>query len=447
MTGGIAALVSRRAHEAPGDVAIVQGRTGRVLTWQALAAGLHRRASARGPVILREPDPLAFISSYLGLLAAGAVVVPVDPQAPEAELDGLADTFGAADPGSVVLRTSGTTGVPKGVPLDEARLLHAAALVAGHHRLSRADTMYSPLPLFHVNAQVVGVLACLVSGARLVVEDRFHRHGFWDVVETHRVTVLNVVPAIIAILAEEPAPAAATAERIRFARSASAPMPVATAERFERATGVGILETYGMTEAAGQICANPLEAAARRPGSVGRPVGIELRIVDDGGAPCPPGAVGRVEIRGPTVASHYLVAGTPARRVPALDPHGWLRTGDVGSVEDDGFVVLMGRVDGVINRGGEKIYPREVEEVLRRHAGVAQAAVVGEADPILGERPVAFVVARDVAAAEGLVAELVALCDRELSRPRRPARIELIERLPATATGKGRADALRALVF
>jgi acyl-CoA synthetase (AMP-forming)/AMP-acid ligase II len=462
MPSRIAALVVDRAERASSEAALVEGRTGDTLTWGALAelvAGwTGRRDIAGRAVLLKEERPLEFITAYLGLLAAGAVVFPMAPDTPGADVAaavagfdiGGPDPVGWAEPGTVVLRTSGTTGTPKGVPLDEARLLHAAGLVAHHHRFSPGDTVYSPLPLFHVNAQVVGVLATLVSGATLAVDDRFHRRGFWDAVDRYGVTVLNAVPAILAILAEEPPPPRATAARIRFARSASAPLPPATLRRFEERCGIGVLETYGMTEAAGQICANPLEPGGRRPGSVGRPVGLDLRVVDDDGRPVAAGAAGLVEILGPAVVGHYLVPGAPPSRAPAAGAEGWLRTGDVGHLDDEGFLHLLGRVDGVINRGGEKVYPRVVEEVLRSHPGVADVAVVGEPDPVLGERPVAFVVPRgapsgDSGDLDGLKTQLLELCERELRRHQRPARIQFVGSLPSTATGKVRRDALRAL--
>ncbi|HEY2667796.1 MAG TPA: AMP-binding protein [Actinomycetota bacterium] len=489
MASRIAALVAERAERAARDAALVEGRTGQTITWGDLAgrvAAWTRRSDLAGrAVLLKEEHPLEFITAYLGLLAAGAVVFPMAPDAPEADVAAacagfgieakpmnpasrsLAAPVGWAEPGTVVLRTSGTTGTPKGVPLGEARLLHAAGLVARHHGFSPADTVYSSLPLFHVNAQVVGVLASLVSGATLAVDDRFHRRGFWDVMDRCGVTVLNAVPAILAILAEE-RPPAAVAARIRFARSASAPLPPTTLRRFEERCGIGVLETYGMTEAAGQISANPLEPAARRPGSVGLPVGIELRVVDEHGATVAPGIAGLVEITGSTVVDHYLVPGAPPSRVPAGGASGWLRTGDVAYRDGGGFVHLLGRIDGVINRGGEKVYPRHVEEVLRRHRRVAEVAVVGEPDPVLGERPVAFVVARARTPGNGLTnglgeglangfaggtagdlarfqEELLELCERELSRHQRPARIHLVQSLPSTPTGKVRPDALRAM--
>ncbi len=485
MPSRIAALIAERAERAAPDAALLEGRTGQIVTWGDLAgrvAGWTGRSDLAGrAVLLKEEQPLEFITAYLGLLAAGAVVFPMAPDAPEADVAGALAGFGIeanpmnpaspsraapvgwAEPGTVVLRTSGTTGMPKGVPLGEARLLRAASLVARHHGFSPADTVYSSLPLFHINAQVVGVLAALVSGATLAVDDRFHRRGFWDVMDRCGVTVLNAVPAILAILAEEPPPATVAA-RIRFARSASAPLPLTTLRRFEERCGIGVLETYGMTEAAGQICANPLEPAARRPGSVGPPVGLDLRVVDEQGATVAPGAAGLVEILGPTVVDHYLVPGAPPSRVPAGGASGWLRTGDVGYRDDAGFIHLLGRIDGVINRGGEKVYPRHIEEVLRRHPGVAEVAVVGEPDPVLGERPVAFVVARARTPGNGLTnglangltgdtagdlarfqEDLLELCERELSRHQRPARIYLAHSLPSTPTGKVRADALRAM--
>jgi acyl-CoA synthetase (AMP-forming)/AMP-acid ligase II len=467
MPSRIAALVAERAERASSEAALVEGRTGHMITWGALAGqvgGWTGRSDVAGrAVLLKEERPLEFITAYLGLLAAGAVVFPMAPDAPGADVAAAVGGYdiggpapvGWAEPGTVVLRTSGTTGTPKGVPLGEGRLLHAAGLVARHHRFSPGDTIYSSLPLFHINAQVVGVLAALVSGATLAVDDRFHRRGFWDVLDRCGATVLNAVPAILAILAEEPPPPPAVAARIRFARSASAPLPLATLRRFEERCGIGVLETYGMTEAAGQICANPLEPGARRPGSVGQPVGLEVRVVDDDGALVAPGAAGLVEILGPTVVDHYLVPGAPPTRAPTPGAAGWFRTGDAGCRDDGGFLHLLGRIDGVINRGGEKVYPRVVEDVLRSHPGVADVAVVGEPDPVLGERPVAFVVPRGASRGAGskeeagspanLPGQLLELCEQELGRHQRPARIQLTDKLPSTPTGKVRRDALRAL--
>jgi acyl-CoA synthetase (AMP-forming)/AMP-acid ligase II len=416
---------------------------------------------------LLAPDPVDLAALLVSLVAAGAVVVPLDPSAPEparrellgragaalvlttggtaggaaggallpvgpglAPPPGLADAGGGSDrPGGVLLFSSGSTGPRKAVLLEEGQLLHVARAVAAAHRLTPADRGLNPLPLFHVNAEVVAVLGSLVSGGELVLEDRFHRTGFADLVRRRRVTWVNAVPAILSILAAEPGddplPAA-----VRFVRSASAPLPVPVLERFERRWGVPVIETYGMTEAASQITANPLDA--RRPGSVGLPVAVELRVRE-----------GRVWIRGPGVIRAYAGGGGADR----FDGDGWLDTGDVGRLDDDGYLYLSGRGGDAINRGGEKIFPREIEEVLRRSPKVRDAVVVPAPDPVLGEVPVAFVVpaagAHEGPDADQLSADLRRLCDGELARSHRPAQLRVVASLPLGATGKVSRPALR----
>ena len=207
---------------------------------------------------------------------------------------------------ALVLASSGTTGEPKITPLTEGRSLFTARGVTAHHELTADDCCYSPLPLFHINALVVGAVSTLVAGSRLVLDRRFSAHSFWQVAAEQQVTWLNLVPAIIGVLAGVSPPPPEVAGRIGFARSASAPLPAATRERFEAHTGIAVLETYGMTEAASQIAANPRRQADRQPGSVGRPVGLELRVVERSGHTVAPGTVGEVQIRGFSVAHALL---------------------------------------------------------------------------------------------------------------------------------------------
>jgi len=479
---GVRQLVRTRAEQTPATVFLQSARDGRVLTWSGLAAvtGLwaQRLADAGVPpggvVALQLPDPLRFAAAYLAIIAAGRVVAPVDPAAgpsaarrhldavgasavvradlgaPDArDADGaaLVDDLGGVwaavgrergapapwrDRGGVLLASSGTTGPPKLVELTETQLLHTAGGIAGHHRFTPADRGLSPLPLHHVNAQVVGLLTALVAGSRLVLDDRFHRTGFWDVVADRCVTWMNAVPAILAILASHP-PGRPLAG-VRFARSASAPLPVATLAAFEAATGIMVVETYGMTEAGSQITANPVDGG-RRPGSVGRPVGVELQVVDPAGLPVSPDVLGRVRIRGAGVITAY--AGSAGQ--DAIGPDGWLDTGDLGRVDADGFVRLSGRRDDIVNRGGEKILPGDVEEVLRADPDVADVVVVGWPDAVLGAVPVAAVVARpgpDAVGHEVLRARLHGLADARLTRPQRPVTIHLVDTLPTGVNGK-----------
>ncbi len=468
-------------------VVVESASAGRTVTYGELrriacrwAALLDDLDVARGETVgLAVRDPVDFSLVFVGAISAGRMVAPLDPHAPDAELaatcartaptivvsdrgapEGVASEWvtmpaGAfclagtrsvlpaqrprPGTGGVILSTSGTTGVPKVIRLDEAQLLHTAGAVASHLELSPADRAYNSLPLFHINAQVVGLLATLVSGSTIVLDDRFHRRGFWAAAARHRCTWINAVPAILARLAvlEE---TETVPEGIRFARSASAPLPVPVLERFEAATGIPVVETYGMTEAASQIAANPLHGP-RKPGSVGLPVGAEVRVVADGRDH---DAVGRVEIRGPGVIRSYASAGYEDR----VDAEGWLETGDLGYVDDDGYLFLVGRADDVINRGGEKIYPKDVEDVVLGTPGVAAAAVVGWDHDVFGRVPVAYIVARGVCgdgdrrSAELLVGRVQERCDRLLSRPKRPVAYHVVGHLPQGATGKVRRRAL-----
>jgi acyl-CoA synthetase (AMP-forming)/AMP-acid ligase II len=291
--------------------------------------------------------------------------------------------------------------------------------------------------LFHVNAQVVGILSTLVAGASLVVEDRFRRSEFWATAEELAVTWLNLVPAILGLLGNEPPPGRAVTDGVRFARSASAPLPGAVRERFEETAGIGVLETYGMTEAASQIAANPMCEAERRPDSVGRPVGVSVRIVADDGHEASTDEIGSLEICGPDVIEFYL--GPGRSRLAARNAAGWLPTGDLGRRDADGYLYLSGRSDDVINRGGEKTYPREVEDVLLRDPRVASAVVIGRPHALLGAEVIAFVEPcqhLDETGAETLSDELLAECGRSLSRHKRPSSLFVVDSLPTGPTGK-----------
>ncbi len=494
----VRSLIDTRA--AAGGVGLVEGVSGRSLEWAELPAHVDRwrlAAAAVAPgdrVGLRMADPLAMVPALLAALAAGLVVAPLDPDCPPAELATLVRALGlsavAGDAGSadalaeaeipalvasggelrvagrvarrdlaspaaagagagVLLASSGTSGQRKLIVLSEAQLLHTASCIVAHHGLTPDDVGYSPLPLFHINGVVVGALASLVGGHRLVVDRRFSASAFWDVVGHHEATWVNLVPAIIAVLAAAPAPGEEVVGRVAFARSASAPLPVPTLRSFEQHTGIPVVETYGMTEAASQITANPRPPGRRKEGTVGVAVGVELRVVDPAdraAGALAPGAVGEVEIRGPSVVERYLEpAGSPRPWRPARAVDGWLPTGDLGFLDGDGYLTLVGRADDVINRGGEKVHPREVEDVLLTHPGVAAAAVVARPHPTVGEEPVAFVVPATGPGADpaGLVAELHHLCDRHLSRFRRPASIALVDALPAGTNGKIRRAELR----
>jgi oxalate---CoA ligase len=465
---GAAALWSDAAY-------LEEARGAGTLTFAGLQrstrAWQRRLDDARVPpgarVAVRLPDPLGYATALVSLLGAGRVVVPLDPEAPAAEVarvlavarpvaavsesprglppglptltppDSGADAGPAADApsaGGIFLCTSGTTGAPKGVLLGEEQLWHVAACVAVCHRLTPADRGYCCLPLFHVNAEVVGLLATLAARASLVLDRGFSLRGFWAMIGEQEVTWINAVPAIITVLATDPSPVPPSG-LVRFVRSASAPLSPAMLRRFERAFGIPVVETYGMTEAASMITANPLNGP-RKPGSAGLPAGAEVRVVArlaaDGYVPCPPGTVGRVLIRGRGVIRAYAEGG-PAG---AIGPDGWLDTGDLGHLDQDGYLFLAGRSDDVINRGGEKIYPREIEDFLLAQPGVRSAAVVAVRDQVLGERPVAYVVPARPGRERPLEDALREACEAALPRPKRPAAFHVVDELPLGPTGK-----------
>ena len=457
---------------------IIEGATGEGVTWWEVAdqADRWRAADVEGPVGLALADPVAMAVNFVAALSAGVIVAPLDPSAPAADLDARVDQMAlhalVTSPGrsgpdrletwhagrrelrlaqrgqpvlsalpdrpravAALMASSGTTGRPKIVPLTEIQLVATATGVARELHLDPADRGYSPLPLFHINGLVVGVLSALVAGSAIVVERQFSRRSFWATAGRQGVTWLNLVPAILAILGGTESPSTVP-PRIRLARSAAAPLPDAVRRRFEAATGIAVVETYGMTEAASQITANPIGAA--RAGSVGRPVDTEVRVVD-----------GRVQIRGPRITPVYWSATGGSWSVrSAVDDEGWLDTGDVGHLDADGYLFLEGRDGDVINRGGEKIHPREVEDVLLSDPRVTAAVVVARPHPTVGEEPVAFVLPHPGTTVDPdrLAADLEGLAASRLSRFKRPAQIVVAESLPAGPTGKVRRGQVRAMV-
>ncbi|WP_242393669.1 AMP-binding protein [Anaeromyxobacter oryzisoli] len=390
-----------------------------------LVSERHHPLAVSGSAIVRplggpdvEPSgPLVTVVRQTAIEARGA------PSADQERLAGPDDV-------ALILFTSGTTGRPKGVPLTHRNLLADARAVAEAHALTPRDVALCVLPAFHINGLVVTVLAPLVSGGRVVMPRRFDAERFWGWATTHCATWFSAVPTILSLLLSRPAPPRAAAS-LRFARSASAPLPVAVLEAFEERFGIPVIESLGMSEAGGQVTSNPLPPARRKPGSVGIAFGNELRVVDASGAPVALGEVGEVAIRGENVFGGYLgrSAGDPDG-----PRDGWFRSGDLGRLDADGYLYLTGRKSELINRAGEKIAPREVEEVLHRAAGVEVACVVGVPDALYGEAVAAFVKLRP--GATTTEPALAAHCREHLARFKMPSRIVLVDDFPRGPNGK-----------
>jgi acyl-CoA synthetase (AMP-forming)/AMP-acid ligase II len=251
-------------------------------------------------------------------------------------------------------------------------------------------------------------------------------------VATHECTWLNVVPTVVSYLLEGPAPKRESLARVRFCRTASAPLPPEHLRAFEEKFGIGVIETMGLTETVAPAFSNPYERDARKVGSVGRPSGCEARIVDPAGGELPDGAAGEIVIRGPQVTPGYYK--NEAATAAAFLPEGWLRTGDIGLRDADGFFFVTGRIKELIIKGGENIAPREIDEVLLRHPAVLDAAAVGIPDRHYGQEIMACVVLKPGAACS--TADLDAHCNRALGAYKSPKLIRIVEALPKGPSGK-----------
>lgn len=335
---------------------------------------------------------------------------------------------------ALVLHTSGSTGRPKRVPLTHYNLVVSAQNIVNTYQLNSKDVSLCVMPLFHVHGLVASVLATLLSGGTVVVPSRFNPLSFWRIVQDHHVTWYSAVPTIHQLLlarmersggSERPA----GAEFLRFIRSCSAPLSAEIMQRMEEVLGVPVLEAYGMTEASHQMASNPLPPRQRKPGTVGPGTGVQISIIDSTGKHLKIGQPGEVVIQGPNVIKGYE-NNPEANANSFLD--GWFRTGDQGVLDEDGYLRLIGRIKELINRGGEKIAPGEIDEVLRAHPAVAEAVSFGVPHPTWGEEVEAAVVLRESVKES----DLLAYCRDRLADFKCPKKIHFVESIPRTATGK-----------
>lgn len=333
---------------------------------------------------------------------------------------------------ALILHTSGSTGLPKRVPLRHANLTISARNVAGSYALSPDDVSVCVMPLFHIHGLVASTLGTLSSGGIVVVPSKFNPLSFWRVAKDHRATWYSAVPTIHQLLlarhdARDGRPAGA--ERLRFIRSCSASLPPQVMHDLEAAFGAPVLEAYGMTEAAHQIASNPLPPLPRKRGSVGLGTNVVISIRDENGSPVATGQHGEVCISGPNVITSY--ENSPDANSTSFFRE-WFRTGDQGYLDADDYLSLVGRLKELINRGGEKISPREIDEVLLTHPAVAEAVCFGVPHKTWGEEVAAAVVLRDAANE----AELLGYCKERLAHFKCPKQIHVAKVIPRTATGK-----------
>ena len=338
----------------------------------------------------------------------------------------------ATDALALLMYTSGTTGQPKGVMLTQANLAANAQAIVAEHALGADDRVLAVMPLYHINAFAVTMLAPLASGGSLVMPPRFSVARYWGWAIDQRCSWLNVVPTMVSFLLEAEAPALDALAGIRFCRSASAALPPEHLQGFERKFGLGVIETMGLTETVAPCFSNPLDPARRKLGSVGQASGCEARVIDAALQPVADGVTGEVAIRGPNVMRGYYK--NPDATAASFTADGWLRTGDLGHRDADGFFFVTGRIKELIIKGGENIAPREIDEALLRHPAVLDAAAVGMPDRHYGQEILACVVLREGHACDE--AELRAFCEPLLGRYKTPKQIRFVTELPRGPSGK-----------
>lgn len=446
--------VARRRADAPALV-----WDGGAMTWRELdlrAGGAARRLSRRGvragdSVALLLPNGWGFVASLWGALKLGATVAPLNPLLSADERDKILAHLAAAlvvdePPGddaaawdsvdgkapALVLYTSGSTGRPRGAVLSHAALRAANESWAGPvMRLTPSDVVLAALPLAHSFGLNGALLAPLLAGATVVLSERFIPESALRAISQHQVTVFPAVATMFQRILDLPDLSETACSTLRLAVSGAAPCPWELAEEWRRRSGVRIVRGYGMTELFRPISYLTDDPTDLRD-AIGRPVpGVEVRVVDEDGRGLAAGETGELWIRTPAVMDGYLRDEEETR---AVIQNGWFRTGDLGTISAEGFVSVVGRKKEMILRGGYSVVPGEVEAALLDHPAVAEAAVVGTPDALLGEEIAAFVTLRPGARADA--PELVSFCRERLAAFKYPRRVSIVTELPKSATGK-----------
>ena len=364
-------------------------------------------------------------------------VVVIEPDAtsvfePQTEI-ALPDI--SADDDALLMYTSGTTGRPKGCVLSNRSVVAGGEFTSAAHQLTAQDRVLCAMPLYHINGQIVTTVAPLVHGGSVVMPHRFSASGYWALAVKHQCTWINVVPTIIAYLlnGDDPRQQGLDISRVKFCRSASAPLPPQLHRAFEAKFGIGVIETFGMTETNAPCFTNPYDPAKRKIGSPGQAYGNAAKVINPlTGDDLPPNTPGELMIRGDNVMKGYYK--DPESTQNTLEPDGWMHTGDMGYLDADGFVFVTGRIKELIIKGGENIAPREIDEVLLKHPAVLEAAAVGIPDANYGQEIMACVVLKP--GAHCTLEELNAFSLKELGKYKTPKIIKFVNGLPKGPSGK-----------
>lgn len=337
------------------------------------------------------------------------------------------------DDDAIIIYTSGTTGKPKGCLLTHGNLISNARQISEWLGFTQDDRLLTMMPLFHMNAVSVTTMSALYAGGSTVVSPKFSASRFWQMISDYQITSFGSVATMLSMLLTtypDGVPAGLRTEQLRFAMCGSAPVPAEVMKRFEETFNCLVIEGYGLSESTCRSTFNPPNQG-RRPGSCGQPIGNEMRVVDEEDREVADGELGEIVLRGENILKGYYR--NPEATATAFRG-GWFHTGDVGYRDADGFFYIVDRKSDMVIRGGENIYPREIDEVLYQHPAVAAAAAIGVPDELYGEEVAAFVVLKE--GREATEDEVIAFCRARLADYKCPKTVRFVSEIPKGPTGK-----------
>jgi long-chain acyl-CoA synthetase len=481
--GNIPELLRQRADAAPDKIFLFSEADKRQFTYREFveavgrAAGmLASRGIGKGDVVsLLLPNSVEYIIAYFACWQLGALAGPVNGHLKSEEIayvvsnsesklmlvnseflgkvesielprvvfddersvtqefeEKKADNL-STDDEAIIIYTSGTTGKPKGCLLTHGNVMANARQIASWLGFTETDRLLTMMPLFHMNAVSVTTMSALYAGGSTVVSQKFSASRFWNIISDYQVTSFGSVATMLSMLLStypDGVPAGLKTDQLRFAMCGSAPVPAEVLRRFEKTFNCLVIEGYGLSESTCRSTFNPPDER-RRPGSCGLAIGNEMRVVDEDDQEVPDGELGEIVLRGENILKGYFK--NEAATAIAFR-NGWFHTGDIGYRDRDGFFYIVDRKSDMIIRGGENIYPREIDEVLYQHPQSAAAAVIGIQDELYGEDVAAVVVLKpDAKVSEG---EVIEFCKAKLADYKCPKTIRFVEDIPKGPTGK-----------
>ena len=487
----ISKLIQARVSQAPDKVFLFSQPDGRQFTYREFADAVNRTASLlstngikRGDVVsLLMPNSVEYVIAYFACWVMGAVAGPVNSLLKSQELayvisnseakallinseflplveplreqlpslstivlfdneqpatQNVSTEFEAnsevePDDEAIIIYTSGTTGKPKGCLLTHRNIIANARQISEWLGFAESDRLLTMMPLFHMNAVSVTTMAALYAGGSSVVSTKFSASRFWQIVSDYQITSFGSVATMLSMLLTtypKGVPEGLKTSQLRFAMCGSAPVPAETIKRFEETFNCLVIEGYGLSESTCRSTFNPPDQR-RRAGSCGLPIGNEMRVVDDNDENVADGELGEIVMRGENILKGYYK--NPDATAVAFR-NGWFHTGDIGYRDKDGFYYIVDRKSDMIIRGGENIYPREIDEVLYEHPAISAAAVIGVPDDLYGEEVVGYVVLRE--GSEASEEEIMDFCRSRLADYKCPKRIRFVKDIPKGPTGK-----------